>query len=44
MKKKEGISSLHRNRKSDYLIRDGFIYLNGDWVLSTKDTERSESS
>lgn len=38
------ISRLRRNRKSDYLPRDGFIYLNGDWLLSTKDTERSELS
>lgn len=44
MKEKEGISSLRKNRKSDYLTRDGFIYLNGDWLLSTKDIERSKMS
>lgn len=43
MKEREGISSLYRNRKNDYhLTRDGFLYLNGDWLLSTKDMERSE--
>lgn len=38
------ISSLRKNRKSDYLTRDGFIYLNGDWLLSTKDIERGKLS
>lgn len=37
MKEKESVSSLCRNRKSDGLTRDGFIYLNGVWLLSTKD-------
>lgn len=46
MKEKEGvsISSLRKNRKSDYLTRDGSICLNKDWLLSTKDIERSELS
>lgn len=42
--RKRSVSSLHRNRKSDYLTRDGFISLNGDWLLSTKDTERRVES
>lgn len=40
MKEKEGVSSLHRNKKSNDLTRDGFIYLTGDWLLSTKDIEK----